>query len=363
LRVVVSGGGTGGHYFPAYAVAQELLSRGHEVFFVGSRGRIEERLNDFPAEERLYLPVEGFAGRGLKGLKAPLGLLSSTLKLISAYKRWKPDGVVVFGGYASLPAGLAARLLKVLLFLQEQNAVAGNALRLLSRFAKEAFLGLPVKGLFRCREKFTGNPLRKEVIKASEKREELRPRLLKSLGLSSERKTLLVIGGSQGALWLNETMAEVARYLKGLPIQVIHVTGSSKKEKELREAYRAASVPFRTFPFYDRVWELYAVADAAVSRAGALAVSELALFGIPTLLVPFPYAVADHQYKNGLLFAERGAALLKRQEELTPQELFRTVKRLLFDKILRKSLSNDFKGLARPDAASSVAEEIEKWTE
>ena len=359
MRVVLSGGGTGGHYFPALAVGRELQRRGHRVFFVGSKGRIEERLNDFPAEERVYLPVAAFSGKGLKGLVAPFTVSAAALKLLKLFKRWRPDRVVVFGGYASMPAGLAAVLSGTPLFLQEQNSVPGRSLRLLSRFAGKAFLGFPdARKSLRCSCVFSGNPVREEVVEAAESKGKMGTRFLKRVGLCPELPTLLIVGGSQGALWLNETALKALPLIRG-KFQVIHVTGPGKGRDRAEKLYRERGIPAFVTEFYGKVWELYAAADAAVSRAGALALAELSLFGIPTLLVPFPFATDDHQFKNGAFYAERGAAILRRQEELPPEEFARIVTGLLFDRIERERLRKNFLSLSRPEATELIVGELE----
>lgn len=351
MKFLIAGGGTGGHFFPALAVSEALIERGHEVLYVGCSGGIEERL-DFPSNKRVFIKVSGIVGRGFKGLFYSYRFFTSSFSLLPIVKDFRPQASIIFGGYASLPAGLLSYLLKVPLYLQEQNSVSGRVNRFLSKFSKACFTGFPrVRGL---KDNlpliFTGNPLRKKITKIKQKQ---KTDILNKLGLKN-LKTLLILGGSQGALWINEIFIKTAPLISKLPIQVIHVTGKSKKEEELREAYRRYGIRALVIPFYEKIWELYRIADAAVSRAGALAISELAVFGIPTLFIPYPYAADQHQLENAKYLFSINAALYAEQSQITPEFLAETVERLLFDKILRETLSENFLKFARPDATERI---------
>ena len=356
MRFLIAGGGTGGHYFPALAVASSLIEKGHSVFYVGTTNGIENTLG-FPAEKRLLLDVSGVVGRGIKGLFSAFKLLSSTVKLVGELPRFEPDAAIVFGGYASLPSGVASYLRGVPLFVQEQNSVPGRVNRFLSGFSRCSFLGFPAaSNLLKGKTLFTGNPVRKEVVNASRNRETVRREILKRLGFSEKKKTLLIMGGSQGALWINRLFVEGAPLLKKLNVQVVHITGKSKEEEKLREVYRENSIDVRVFPFYERVWELYSVADAAVSRAGALAISELSLFGIPTLFIPYPFAADGHQLKNAQFLSSIGAAVYREQRELSPREAVEIVENLLFSIIDSQRLRNNFLSFSKPNATEEIVE-------
>jgi UDP-N-acetylglucosamine--N-acetylmuramyl-(pentapeptide) pyrophosphoryl-undecaprenol N-acetylglucosamine transferase len=354
LRVLVAGGGTGGHFFPALAVSEELLRRGNEVLYVGSFGGIEER-EKFPAK-KVLLKVSGFIGRGIRGYLESYRFVTSTFEVLKLIGEFKPDAAVVFGGYSSLPVGISSAIRGVPLFVQEQNSVPGRVNRLLSRFSERCFLGFPsASSYFSETAEFTGNPVRREVL---EKRKLKREVLLGEFGLDRDKKVLVVIGGSQGALWINELVLKSIPLISKLPLQVVHITGRSKKEEELKEKYREFNVKALVFPFYRDVGKIYRLADAAVSRAGALAISEMSLFGVPSLLIPFPFAADNHQLKNAEYVEKIGGALCKTQGELNEKIFSEEVERLLFDRILRSKLRENFLKFSRPHATETVVERI-----
>ncbi len=357
MRFIIAGGGTGGHYFPALAVAEALRKEGHTLFYIGTENGIEKRLG-FPSHRTLFIKVSGFIGRGIKGYLSSFRFLTSTATLLKEIDRFQPDAAVVFGGYGSLPSGVASFLKGVPLYVQEQNSVPGRVNRLLSRFSECSFLGFPgAEKFLKGKKLFTGNPVRREVVEAAGKREEVRRKTLRKLNLSEKRKTLLVIGGSQGALFLNRLFIETVPLLSR-EVQVIHITGESKDEEKLKEVYRERGIDARVFPFYRNVWELYSVADCAVSRAGALAISELSLFGIPTLFIPYPYAADDHQLTNARFLSEIGAALYREQRSITPKETAQIVELLLFSIIDSTRLKENFLSFSRPDATERITEVI-----
>jgi len=360
VKIIVAGGGTGGHLFPCLAVAERLTDLGHEVLFVGSSFGIESKKRELLPSRSVFIGSKGVRGKGLKTFLNSFSLLKSTFQSFSVISSFKPDRVVLFGGYVSFPLGIASALKGVPLILQEQNSLPGKTNLILSRFAEKVLVGYRgCSRFFGAKAVFTGNPLRKEVVAALNGGERLRREVLRRLSLSEKKKTLLVIGGSQGALWINEAMKRVAPKL--LPfkerLQVVHVAGEGKAGG-LEEAYKRVGVECRVFDFYPKVWELYLIADAAVSRAGALAVSEISLFGIPTLFIPFPYAVDDHQFLNVKELHEAGGCILRRQEELTPMEMLKILELLLFDIIKAKEISEKMKEFAVPDSTERVVREI-----
>ena len=358
MNFLIAGGGTGGHYFPAYALATHLLEAGNRVLYVGTENGIEKRLG-FPAEKVLLLKISGVVGRGISGFLSSFRFLTAGLEVAREIEKFKPDASVVFGGYVSLPSGFPSYLKGVPLFVQEQNSVPGRVNRLLSRFSVCSFLGFPKAAEYLSgRTLFTGNPVRREIVSAASKRDSWRKRALEKLNLSPKKKTLLVLGGSQGALWINRLFLKAVPLLKEMGIQIVHVTGKSKEEEKLRELYRELGIDARVFPFYREMWELYSVADAAVSRAGALAISELSLFGIPTLFIPYPFAADNHQLENARYLSSMGAALYREQSSLTPQELAEIVENLLFSIIEAERLRENFLSFSRPKATEEIAEVV-----
>ncbi|MEO2068100.1 MAG: undecaprenyldiphospho-muramoylpentapeptide beta-N-acetylglucosaminyltransferase [Desulfurobacteriaceae bacterium] len=362
MRVLLAGGGTGGHLFPCLAVAKKLESLGYQVLYVGSKNGIEAKKKELLPKNHVLLDVKGIRG---KGLKTVFNIFSLFKSLISAYKitkEFSPSKVVIFGGYVSFPIGISATLLKIPLILQEQNSIPGKTNRFLAKFASKILVGYKSAEKFFGRKTiFTGNPVREEIVSAFKERDRLKKKVLEKLHLSSQKKTLLVIGGSQGALWLNEIMKETIPLLTKFKdrLQIVHITGEGKNA-DLEKIYRSFSIEAKVFPFHEKIWELYSIADGAISRSGALSISEIAIFGIPTLFIPFPYAVDDHQYFNAKDVEESQGCILRRQNELSPQKLVDIIERLLFDIIISNELSKNIKKFGIENAVDKIVEEIIK---
>ncbi len=362
MRVVVSGGGTGGHFYPALAVSRFLKEQGIEVFYVGSKFGIEFRKRELILEfSPEFLKVKGVRRKGIAAASGMWFLLSSVFSAVNYLKRLRPNRVVVFGGYVSFPLGIAASILRIPLIVHEQNSIPGKTNLFLSRFARKVLLGIEeAKNYFKnVNLVLTGNPLREEVVKGSLERENLRSYTLKKLNLVPKLKTLLVLGGSQGALSINRLMKKVIPFLikNRAKFQVIHLCGEGKEE-DLVEFYRRSGIVAKVFPFYDRVWELYAASDVAVSRAGAIAVSELSLYGVPTIFIPYPYAVDNHQFFNVYSIAKAGGCYLCEEKSLVPEKISSLLCQLFSDIITVQKVSERFKMFSIPDATERVAREI-----
>jgi UDP-N-acetylglucosamine--N-acetylmuramyl-(pentapeptide) pyrophosphoryl-undecaprenol N-acetylglucosamine transferase len=359
MRVVIAGGGTGGHFFPAVAVAEKLKEKGAEVLYIGSVNGVEFRKREVVEDfSPVFLNVAGIRGKGLKALKNAFNVMRSVRRVGGIFHDFKPDKVLIFGGYASLPVGLAAIFWKVPLFIQEQNSIPGKTNLYLSKFSCKVFVGFR-KALEYFKEKgvYTGNPVRKEVVEFSTKRAELRDKFLRKFSLSSDKKTLLIFGGSQGALWINEKFLKVSHQLSQFAdkFQVIHITGGKLTDR-LKEKYESLGIKSVVLPFYERIWELYVVADCAVSRSGAMSIAELSCFGIPTLFIPYPYAVDDHQYYNALEIYKSGGCFLERQDSLTDKRFVQLICELLFDRMTYQKFSEKMKRFSNPTAADEITE-------
>ncbi|ADY73130.1 UDP-N-acetylglucosamine--N-acetylmuramyl- (pentapeptide) pyrophosphoryl-undecaprenol N-acetylglucosamine transferase [Desulfurobacterium thermolithotrophum DSM 11699] len=362
MKVLLGGGGTGGHLFPCLAVAEKLLELGHEVFYIGTVNGIEGRKRELLPEKYKLLNVKGVRGKGIKSIFNVFITFKAVQGALKIVREFKPDKVVLFGGYVSFPLGISAKITGTPLILQEQNSIPGRTNKLLSIFSEKVLIGYKsAEKFFGKKAVFTGNPTRKEIVLAAENKETIKKEILEELGLNSYKKTLLVVGGSQGALWLNEIMKKTVPFISKYSdkLQVVHITGEGKS-LELQSIYEKAGITARVFPFFEKIWKLYVVADGAISRSGALAVSEISLFGIPTLFVPFPYAVDDHQYYNAKELQERGGCILKRQEELTPDSLSKIIENLLFDIIISKKLSENIKKFGVRDSTEKIVKEILK---
>ena len=346
-RFLMMAGGTGGHVFPALATARALQERGHEVYWLGASGGMEERLvgnTDIPLST---IHISGLRGKGkLALLLAPFRLMRALGEAWTLLRRINPDCVVGMGGFVTGPGGVAAWMQRRPLVVHEQNAVAGMTNRWLTRFAEtvlEAFPGsFGDKVITRC----TGNPVRKDVAGLPEPAERLAGR--------TGPVRILVVGGSLGAQVFNE---QLPRALALLPEadrpQVRHQCGEKNLEAA-QQSYDAAGVKASVEPFIADMAEAYAWADLVVCRAGALTVSELCAAGVGAILVPFPHAVDDHQTRNGQHMVKAGAAILVPQPRFTPEALADTLKELSGDREKILGMAQAARSLARPDATERV---------
>jgi UDP-N-acetylglucosamine--N-acetylmuramyl-(pentapeptide) pyrophosphoryl-undecaprenol N-acetylglucosamine transferase len=312
--VLIMAGGTGGHVFPALAVARHLMGQGARVVWLGTPGSFESRLipaTGIPFQE---VPVRGLRGKGLLGwMKAPFALARALLIALRALRRLSPDLVLGMGGYATGPGGVAARLLGKPLVIHEQNAVPGLTNRLLARIATRVLEAFPGSFPPSRRACHTGNPVREEVVRVPAPEQRLAGR--------SGPLRLLVLGGSQGAKILNEVVPRaVAELTDASIIEVRHQSGGGHLQ-ETEARYREAGIDADITEFIDDVAAAYAWADLVVCRAGALTVSELAVAGVASVLVPFPHAVDDHQTRNGRSLADAHAAVLIDQSEFSASRL------------------------------------------
>ncbi|WHI52252.1 undecaprenyldiphospho-muramoylpentapeptide beta-N-acetylglucosaminyltransferase [Microbulbifer sp. MLAF003] len=297
-KFLVMAGGTGGHVFPALAVAKALHDQGASVEWLGTERGIEARLipeADIPLH---FIRVEGVRGKGkLALLKAPLQIIRAVSQARAVIKKVQPDLVLGFGGFATGPGGVASRVCGVPLIIHEQNAVAGTTNRLLSRIANRVLEAFP-SGLPGAVQ--VGNPVRSEIASLPE------PQL--RIGTESPLR-LLVLGGSLGAVAINEL---VPRAIAQLPIslrpQVVHQSGERHLDLA-QEAYRTAGIEAEVVPFISDMAEAYSAADLIICRAGALTVSEIAAAGVGAIMVPFPFAIDDHQTRNGEWLQSAGGLL------------------------------------------------------
>lgn len=345
--VMIMAGGTGGHVFPALAVADALRKRGVRVVWLGTEKGLESRVVPAAGIELLPMQVSGLRGRGLKGwLKAPFTVLRAVAQAMTRIRASRPRVVLGFGGYVGGPGALAARCLGCPVVLHEQNAIAGMTNRYLKPLAKRVLTGFDgVMGPSR-KVIWTGNPVREAIAGLSHQRRESR---------DGQRPRLLVVGGSLGARGLN---LNVAKALAELPEaerpEVCHQSGERGLD-EARTAYAEAGVKAAVVAFIDDMAEAYRWADIIICRAGALTVAEVACAGLPAIFVPFPHAVDDHQTANAAYLVDRGAALLLPQTALEAGALGAALEQLL-DPDRRREMSQKALSMARPDAAERVAD-------
>ena len=348
-RVTIMAGGTGGHIFPGLAVASALMADGCEVRWLGTPHGLENKLVPAAGIELDRVQIKGLRGRGLAGwLLAPLRVLKAVAQAWSILRLQKPDCVLSMGGYAAGPGGLAARLLGIGLVIHEQNAIAGWTNRLLAPLAKVRCSGFP--NVFK-QARVTGNPVRDDISAL--------PPPAQRYAERNGPLRVLVIGGSQGALALNQAVPAALSMLNpDQRPQVRHQAGRSFDTAQ--EAYRSAGVEAELIEFIDDMPAAWAWADLAICRAGALTVAELAAAGVPAILVPFPAAVDDHQTANARYLADADAAWLIAQKNLTPTALAEHLAGLTREQLAERA--QRARTLALPDATAQVVQACREVT-
>ena len=349
-RFIISGGGTGGHIFPAIAIADELKRRlpDAEILFVGAKDRME--MQKVP---QAGYPIEGLWISGLQrklswqNLLFPLKFISSLLKSRSIIKRFKPDAVIGTGGFASGAVVKVAGQMGIPTFIQEQNSYAGITNKMLAKNAHKICVAYDAMEQFFPKEKIvkTGNPIRDGLLNIAQYRSEG----LSYFHLDSERKTLLVLGGSLGARRINQLIEQQLPLFEQLGVQVLWQCG--KLYYEEYKKYNSEQV--RVLAFIDRMELAYAAADVIISRAGASSVSELCVVGKPVIFIPSPNVAEDHQTKNARAIADKQAAILLRESELNEQ-FANTFGKLIADETQREALSAHIKALAQPNATKDI---------
>ena len=340
--LLIMAGGTGGHIFPGLAVAERARAAGWRVVWMGARGGMEERLVPRYGHETAWIRARAARGKGLlQKLLLPANLLYSFWESARHLSRLKPDVVLGLGGYVAFPGGMMASLLNRPLALHEQNAIAGLANRTLAALADKVMVGFPgaLKGA-----EWTGNPVRAEIAAIA-------PPERRFAGREGPLR-LLVVGGSLGAQALNEALPR-ALALLGSKVRVVHQSGE-KHLADLERHYAAAGVEGELVAFIEDMARRYAEADLVICRAGAVTVAELSAGGMPSILVPFPHAVDDHQSANARFLAGNGAAILLPQRELTPERLASLLRSLDRAKLL--DMAAKARALGKPGAAALVAQ-------
>lgn len=368
MKVVIAGGGTGGHIYPALAIAKALKSTYNaEIIFIGGKKGIEKDILPNTGLQYFLLDVEGFRRKlSFKNIITAYKAFRAIQQSKRIIKEFNPDLVIVTGGYVSGPIGQAANSLKIPLFLQEQNSYPGITIKLLSKRARKIFLGSKgaEKYLPRTKCVFTGNPVRDEIINIQ--KEEARRKM--NIGSKS---LLLITGGSQGARAINEAIRLMYDNLAHRDdLIVIHHTGRNDFPKDYKKTttqYKeimtilgaeAAAIERNIFvtPFIKDMATVLAASDLVVSRAGAIFLSEAAVVGVPLVLIPYPFAAENHQRYNALIWEEKKAGVLVPEEEIVklPKVLFD----LLDDKNLRLSMAINAKSLGNPKATEVIVREL-----
>jgi len=355
-RIIISGGGTGGHVYPAIAIANEIkrFVPDAEILFVGAKGKLEMEKVPQAGYQIEGLWISGFQRKlTLRNLIFPIKLVNSLWQAWWIVRRFSPDAVVGVGGYASGPTLKMATRWKVPTLIQEQNSHAGMTNRLLAKSASKICVAYEGMERFFPKNKIvlTGNPVRSDIHNVNNKREEG----LAHFGLEKNKKTIVVVGGSLGARTLNDSMAAALSKLQNTDIQVFWQAGKLYIEEFEPQVESIDNV--KIMAFIDRMDLAYAMADVVISRAGALTISELCLVGKPAILVPSPNVSEDHQTANAKALVEKNAAILVRDAD-AKETMIDVAMNLLSDQDKMEELSENIKALGKPDAARHITQEV-----
>ncbi|MFI5323328.1 MAG: undecaprenyldiphospho-muramoylpentapeptide beta-N-acetylglucosaminyltransferase [Thermodesulfobacteriota bacterium] len=352
MKVIIAGGGTGGHIFPAISVAEEILrrDRANEILFVGTKNGLENELLAKRGYKVEHIRAQGIKGSGMKkGVTALFAAFKGILDSSAIIKRFGPDVVLGVGGYVSGPLVLAASLKGIPTAICEQNNYPGTTNRILGKFVNKIFATFDGSSGFFPRRKLvmTGNPIRADILSS---------RGIKKV--ESGVLTILVFGGSQGAYKLNRSVPEALAKLERRDISVIHQTGERDYEL-VKDSYERNRIRARVLKFIDGMASAYSEADFVIGRSGAGTVAEITVLGKPSLLIPYPHATNNHQLENARVLESAGAAAVIEDREADPENLFRALTNLLhMDKL--NVMASKALVLGRPDAARVIVDEISR---
>ena len=346
--ILVTAGGTGGHVYPGLAVARALMEQDIPVVWMGTRKGIEARVIPAAGIKMAWLDVNGLRGKGIATiLVAPFKLMKALFQSVKIMRQHRPVTVLGMGGFVAGPGGLVASLMGVPVVIHEQNAVAGLTNKLLSKVSKKILEGFPNTFAKQDKVVAVGNPVRKEISEITPPAERLADR--------NGVARLLIIGGSLGAQALNEVVPQALAEMNEKNRPVVRHQAGSGKDESTKKAYQELDVDAEVTPFIEDMAEAYEWADLVICRSGALTIAEVAAAGVASLLVPYPYAVDDHQTANGGYLAENGAAIMMQQTEFKKQSASAVLQDLLVDKDKLLSMSLSARALAKPTATNEVA--------
>ncbi len=346
-RLMVMAGGTGGHVFPALAVANELRKVGTEITWLGTRNGLEAKVIPANGIAMEWVSVEGLRGKGVVSwMAAPFQLVRAMWQSAIAIRRVQPDCILGMGGFVAGPGGLAARIMRKPLIVHEQNAVAGLTNRYLAKLANRVLSGFPnVDGLPK-RTEWLGNPVRQRI----------RPENASVTG----EVNILIIGGSQGAHTFNEKLPEVFSELDTRSISIWHQSGTGR-HLDVIDQYKSADVAAKVSEFIEDMATAYAWADMLICRAGAMTVAECCAAAKPALLVPYPFSAGDHQEKNALAMVNIGAAKMVLNHKVDTQEFSQVLNSMLIDKAGLQQMGQRAFTLHKPNALSDVVKVCQEY--
>ena len=344
-KIMIMAGGTGGHVFPALAVADVLKQRGVNVFWMGTARGIEARLVPEAGYPLTTISVQGLRGNGILGwLTAPFKLVKAVYEAVTVMRVLQPELVLGLGGFASGPGGVAAWLLRKPVVIHEQNAIPGLTNKLLARLARRVLQGFPDS--FSDAE-WVGNPVRESIAQLVEPKERI---------AKHDVIRILVLGGSLGAKALNTVVPKALSLLtEDMPLDIKHQCGEKHLE-DCQQNYQSTGLKAELMPFIDDMAAAYGWADLIICRAGALTLAEVSAAGVATVLVPYPYAVDDHQTHNAGSLVKAGAAKLIQESDLSEQVLASEIQRIASDKNQLITMAEAARRHAKPEAANTIAD-------
>ena len=350
MRIVIAGGGTGGHIFPAISIAEEIMkwSDDNEVLFVGTNNGMEKDLIPSLGFNLEIINSRGIIGKGfMYKIKSMISALNGIFSSFSILRSFQPDLVLGVGGYVSGPTVLSAYLSFIPTAICEQNTVPGVTNRILSKFTRKIFVTFKDSKDYFPEKKVvvTGNPLRSRLIEKSLIKEEKKPGF-----------NVFIMGGSQGATKLNILIPGALAELKKKDLKVVHQTGRNNME-EVTDRYKELGLNAEVHTFIDDIAEYYRNSDLIISRSGAGAISEITAFGKASLLIPYPHAAHNHQYLNARFMENAGASVVIKEEDITEQYLTGNIQEILRDNRLT-AMSEASRKLAKPDAAKEIVEQL-----
>lgn len=363
MKVVITGGGTGGHIFPALSIIEELQRRDHLLLvqWVGKKGNLEEKICQQKGIPFRSVPIRGWprkisVSQGITAFMLGLSIIRSFQILL----RFQPQIVIGVGGYVSFPVLWCAQRLNIPTILHEQNSRLGMANRILAKKAKKVFLSFPLvenlpKEIY-TPDKFiiTGNPVRHAFLNPPSKEE-----VCSKLGFNPQQKTVLIMGGSQGAYTLNLAVSDMLNKLEPGEFQIIWITGQNDYER-YKDLALQSKMPLIIYPFYEDMADLMSIADLVVARSGASTLAEITVLGKPSILIPFPYATDNHQEHNARSIENAGAGEVLLDKDCSADTLLPRIRKIINDPILFQNMSKSAKTLAHPLASETIAEEIIK---
>lgn len=359
MRIIISGGGSGGHVYPAIAIANALKERGvKDILFVGAKGKIEMEKVPAAGYEIIGLNISGFHRKEIfRNILFPFKLLGSLLKARKIIDKFSPDVVVGVGGFASGPVLKMAQFKNIPTLIQEQNSFPGVTNKLLAANARRICVAYNNMEKFFQKDKIlmTGNPVRKDL----ENVDALKNHAFSHFDLVQNKKTLLIFGGSLGARSINNAIYHNKEKIEKMEdIQIVWQVGKLYYD-EFKNSTLANCSHVKILPFIDRMDLAYSAADVVICRAGALTISELSIVGKPAIFIPSPNVAEDHQTKNAMALVNNNAAILV-DDSNAKEEIVETVTKLLYEEETQKSLSQNLRAMARPGARELIAEEIIK---